>query len=401
MPALRAAAKAAHDSAAAGVFGVQAKPAVDFARLRRHLKEVMAAAAPGKSAERLAGLGVRVVSGVGRFVNRNTVAVDGTAEIKARRFVIATGSSPSIPPIPGLDTTPYFTGDTLPDLTDLPSHLIIIGGGSTGVELAQAFRRLGSRVSLIAASRPLAGEDQECARIVLDALEREGVAIHLETAVEAVRSDSGQIEITLQDGAAAKTIAGSHLLLADRVPAIENLGLEAAGIACGPLGIAVDTGLRTMNRRVYAIGEAAGAPASAHVANYHARLVIGNALFRLSPRVSYDAVARATYTDPQLAHVGLTDEQAKQQGYRDPRAALAVSRERPCEGRADERGPCQGGDQCARPHSRRDHRRGGGRRVDRAVDARDRAGPQHSRHGECGAAPSDAWRGKPGRGNEL
>jgi pyruvate/2-oxoglutarate dehydrogenase complex dihydrolipoamide dehydrogenase (E3) component len=276
----------------------------------------MAAAAPGKSAERLAGLGVRVVSGVGRFINRDTVAVNGTAEIKARRFVIATGSSPSIPAIPGLDTTPYFTGDMLPDLADLPSHLIIIGGGSTGVELAQAFRRLGSRVSLIAASRPLADEDQECARVLLDALEREGVAIHPEIAVEAVRSVSGQIEITLQDGAAAKTIAGSHLLLADRVPAIDRLGLEAARIACGPLGIAVDTGLRTMNRRVYAIGEAAGAPPSAHVANYHAKLVIGNALFRLSPRVRYDAVARATYTDPQLAHIGLTDEQAKQQGYR-------------------------------------------------------------------------------------
>jgi pyruvate/2-oxoglutarate dehydrogenase complex dihydrolipoamide dehydrogenase (E3) component len=314
--ALIAAANRAHASATAGIFGVDAKPATAFARTHRHVHQVIAAIAPNDSKERFTGLGVRVVSGTGRFTDRHTVAVDGEIEVKARRFVIATGSSPAIPPIPGLAGTPHLTNETIFDLAELPSHLVVIGGGPIGLELAQAFRRLGAAATVVESLRPLAKDDPECAQIVLDALARDGVAIRAGATVQSVRQASGHIELTVQLGEAAETITASHLLVAaGRAPNLDGLGLEAAGIVYGRNGVAVDRGLRTTNRRVYAIGDAAGGLMFTHVANHHAGLVIRNALFRLPAKVSYNAVPWVTYTDPELAHVGLTDEQAKQQGY--------------------------------------------------------------------------------------
>jgi pyruvate/2-oxoglutarate dehydrogenase complex dihydrolipoamide dehydrogenase (E3) component len=314
--ALMAAANRAYASATAGGFGIDAQPVTSFARTKRHVQNVMAAIAPNNSKLRFTGLGVRVVSGTARFTGRDVVSVDGAIEIKARRFVLATGSVPAVPPIPALDATPYFTTETLSDLAELPRHLVVIGGGPVGLELAQAFRRLGAAVTVIEAKQPLAKDDEECARIVLDALEREGIAIRSGATTQSVRQTDGGIEVTVKCGEEVNTVTGSHLMIATgRTPKLDGLGLEAAGIAYQPTGVTVDRGLRTTNRWVYAIGDAAG-PMSAHVANYHASLVIRNALFRLPAKVRYNAVPRVTFTDPELARVGLSDDEAKQRGYR-------------------------------------------------------------------------------------
>jgi pyruvate/2-oxoglutarate dehydrogenase complex dihydrolipoamide dehydrogenase (E3) component len=314
--ALIAAANRAHDGATASPFGLDAEPKIDFARVHAHVHKVIEAIAPNDAKERFTGLGVRVISGTGSFIDDRTVAVDGGIEIKAQRFVIATGSSPAIPSIPGLAETPHLTNETVFDLTVLPSHLVVLGGGPVGLELAQAFRRLGAAVTVIETERPLATDDPECAAIVLDALARDGVAIRDHTTVTSVRQGADGIVLAAKRGDAEEAITGSHLLVATgREPNLTGLGLKLARIKHGPGGIAVNRRLKTSNRRVYAIGDAVGALMLTHVANYHAEVVIRDALFRLPAKVSYNEVPRVTYTDPELAHVGLTDEQAKLKGY--------------------------------------------------------------------------------------
>ena len=316
--ALIAAAKRASDSAAAGIFGVDAQPKIEFARTYRHVRKVIASVAPNDSAQRFAGLGVRVIAGAGRFTDPSTIAIGDDIVVQARRFIIATGSSPAIPPIPGLAETPYLTNETIFDLAELPSHLVVLGGGPIGLELGQAFHRLGTQVTVIEAARPLARDDAECAQLVIDALAREGVTIRAGTRVKSVRPARGVVELVVTHGEAEETITGSHLLVtAGRMPNLDGLGLGKARITHGKDGIVVDRSLQTSNRRVYAIGDAAGgAMKFTHVANYHAGLVIRHALFRLRVKVRYDAVPWVTFTDPELAHVGLTDEQARKQGYR-------------------------------------------------------------------------------------
>ena len=316
--ALIAAARRANDSRTAGIFGVDAQPKLDFARTLRHVRKVIAAIAPNDSARRFSGLGVRVIAGAARFTDPATIEVDNGVVVRAGRFVIATGSSPAIPPIPGLAQTAHLTNETIFDLSERPSHLVVLGGGSIGLELGQAFHRLGAKVTVIEAARPLGRDDAECARIVIDALVREGVEIRAGTTAKSVLQAQGLIKLAVTHGGAEDTITGSHLLVAaGRLPNIAGLGLEQAGIAFSKAGIAVDRSLRTSNRRVYAIGDAAGgALMFTHVANYHAGLVIRHALFRMPVKVRYNAVPWVTFTDPELAHVGLTDEQATKQGYR-------------------------------------------------------------------------------------
>lgn len=315
---LIAAAKRANDSATAGVFGVDTQSKVDFARTLNHVQKVIGAIAPNDSAPRFAGLGVQVIAGAARFVDPDTVMIDNGVMVRAGRFVVATGSAPAIPPFPGLDQTPYLTNETIFDLRELPSHLMIIGGGAVGLELGQAFRRLGAQVTVIDAARPLARDDAECARIVVDALGREGIEIRAGASVRSVRKIPEGVELVVRCGDAEERVVGSHLLVAaGRDPNIDGLGLEKAGISFTKAGIVVDRSLRTSNRRVYAVGDVvAGAMMFTHVASYHAGLVIRHALFRLWIKVGYNAVPWITFTDPELAHVGLTDEQAREQGYR-------------------------------------------------------------------------------------
>lgn len=317
--ALLAAAKHPHAGVTSGTFGVDSQSEVDFTRAYRHVHKVIAAIAPNDSVERFTGLGIRVVAGNARFTDPAGVMVeDVRVAVQARRFVIATGSSPAIPPIPGLAQTPHLTNETIFDLGKLPSHLVVIGGGPSGLELGQAFRRLGAQVTVIEAARPLAMDDAECAQLVIDALRREGVAIRVGASVQSVRQTSDGVELAVKCGEAAERITGSHLLIAaGRSPRVEGLGLEEAKIAFTPAGIVVDGSLQTTNRRVYAIGDvAAGSMRFTHVANYHAGLVIRHALLRLPVKARYNAVPWATFTDPEIAHVGLTDEQARDQGHR-------------------------------------------------------------------------------------
>jgi len=308
--ALLAAAKHAAQWKSVTPFGLTLPaPRVDFARVHAHVHQVIAAIAPNDSKERFGGLGVQVIEGAARFRDASTVTV-GNFEIKARRFVIATGSRAAVPGIEGLAATPFFTNETIFDLKRAPEHLIIIGAGAVGLELAQAFRRFGTQVTVLEAATPLSHDDPECAAIVLDQLRREGVVIRERVAVTRVGQKDGKIEIIINDDQSAPILGSDLLVAVGRRPNFEGLELDAAGIKYTARGVAVGKGLKSSNKRVYAVGDVAGGQFT-HAANYHAGLVIRNALFRLPVRASDDALPWVTFTDPELAHVGLTEAAAQ------------------------------------------------------------------------------------------
>ena len=307
--ALIAAARHAESARRAPRFGVRTgEPAVDFAAVRAHVRGVIDSIAPNDSEERFTKLGVTVIRAAARFRDPGIV-VAGGAEIKARRFVLATGSGPAVPPIPGLAETPYLTNETVFENAELPEHLVVIGGGPIGMEMAQAHRRLGARVTVLEAlGTVLARDDPEAAAIVRDAFAREGIAVRTGVKIEAVEPGP-PIVVRLAGG---EGIACSHLFLATGRRAVtENLGLDEAGIAHDAKGIKVDASLRTSNKRVYAVGDVAGGPQFTHVANYQAGLVIRSILFRLPVRVDYDSMPWVTYTDPELAQIGLDEARAR------------------------------------------------------------------------------------------
>jgi len=322
--ALIAAARRSEIARRSGAFGIAMRPMVDFAKVHDHVHGVIAAIEPNDSKERMTGLGVQVIAGAARFKDRSTVMVGDEIEIKARRFVIATGSSPALPPIPGLAEAPHLTNETVFDLKQTPEHLVVIGAGPIGIELAQAFHRLGAHVTVLEAARPLAKDDPECAAIVLDQLAREG--IRLRAGVEIVRIESipPKVRAVLKTPAGEETVDGTHLLVATgRRANVDDLDLKAAGIKLGPRGIVVNRGLVTSNRKVFAIGDVTGAHQFTHVANYHAGIVIRRALFRLAAKVEEDVIPWVTYADPELAQVGLTEETARQR-YREIRVLRAA-----------------------------------------------------------------------------
>ncbi len=313
--ALMAAAHRAQAIREAGRFGLRAgAPEIDFPEVHRHVKEAIGSIAPMDSKERYEAMGVRVIEAEARFADAGTVLA-GHATIKARRFVIATGSRPAVPAIPGLDRVPYLTNETVFDLTERPEHLVVIGGGAAGVEIAQAYRRLGVPVSLLEAGELLLPqEDPEMAEVIGRSLRMEGIAVRTGVSVARIEQEQpGRFAILLANG---ERIEGSHLLVAaGREPRTDGLGLEAAGIGADASGIIVDQGLRTSNRRAYAIGDCAGGAGAGarftHVANHHAGLVIRNALFRLPIRLGRAPIPRVVYTAPELASVSLTEAQAK------------------------------------------------------------------------------------------
>jgi pyruvate/2-oxoglutarate dehydrogenase complex dihydrolipoamide dehydrogenase (E3) component len=311
--ALIAAAKRMHGFTGLDAFGLTASvPQVDFARVHDHIRQVIAAIAPNDSRERFTGLGVRVIEGRARFKDKNVVAVGDDIEIRARRVVIATGSSPAIPAIPGLNAVPFLTNETVFDLTTCPQHLIVLGGGPMGLELAQAYRRLGATVTVLEAHTALARDDAECARIVLDQLAAEGVTLRQGVSVARVEAAASGVAVVLGGASNYERITGSDLLIATgRRANVDGLNLAAAGIKHTPAGITVGRGMRTSNRRVYAIGDVAGGPQFTHAANYHAGIVIRNALFRLPAKADDRLIPRVTFTDPELAHVGLTEDEAR------------------------------------------------------------------------------------------
>jgi pyruvate/2-oxoglutarate dehydrogenase complex dihydrolipoamide dehydrogenase (E3) component len=311
--ALIAAGKRAQAMREGAVYGVRGgEPLINPARVRDHVKGVIAAIEPNDSVERFTGLGVNVIAGEARFKDADTVEVDGT-QIKARRFVVATGSSPSLPPVEGLDSVPHFTNETIFDNAEQLDHLIVLGGGPIGMELAQAHRRLGSEVTVLEAFTPLGKDDPELTRVVLQRLADEGVQILDGIRIERIEKDGKGVRAKIGANGQAQEVSGTHLLVAaGRKANVEGLDLEKAGIEFDRRGIKVSKGLKSTNKRVYAIGDVAGGLQFTHVANYHAGLVIRNALFRLPVKTSDDAIPWVTYTDPELANVGLSEEQARE-----------------------------------------------------------------------------------------
>ncbi|NRP12969.1 Mercuric reductase [Aliiroseovarius sp. xm-m-379] len=275
-----------------------------------HVRNTIAAIEPHDSVERFSGLGVQVISEFGAFISRSEVQA-GETIIEARRFVISTGSSPLVPPIPGLDQVPHLTNEQIFDLEDKPKHLLIIGGGPIGLEMAQAHRCLGCEVTVIEGAKALGKDDPELAAQVLDALRADGIAIEEEALAAEIRGEQGAIEVEVQDG---RVFKGSHLLVAvGRKPNIDRLDLDKAGVEVTRAGVKVDDGLRTSNRRIYAIGDVAGGLQFTHVAGYHAGVIIKSMLFGLPSRAKTSHIPWATYTSPELAQVGLTEAQARAQ----------------------------------------------------------------------------------------
>lgn len=311
--ALLAAAKAAHHARGNPAMGVTgAEPVVDFAQTKDHVAQVIAAIEPHDSPERFRSLGVDVIEDYARFTSPRRVEGGGVA-VDARYTVIATGSSAFVPPIPGLDQVPFHTNETIFTDREAPSHLVVIGGGPIGVEMAQAHRRLGAEVTLIeAAPSIMIRDDASLVALLRDQLRGDGIRILEDAAVTHVGGAAGAIKVSVEGHG---DITGSHLLLAvGRRPNLDQLDLAAAGIDHDRGGIRTDARLRSSNRRVFAIGDVAGRQQFTHIAGYHAGIVIRNMLFKLPARVDDRAVPWVTYTDPELAHVGLSQDDAKQQG---------------------------------------------------------------------------------------
>lgn len=306
--ALIAAAKAAQAQRQGfrGVAGIA--PQVDFSAVKDHVAAVIAQIAPVDSQERFEGLGCIVIRAFARFTGPRELQA-GDSVVRARRFVIATGSRPFVPQIQGADTVPYLTNETIFALRERPSHLVIIGGGPIGIEMAQAHRRLGCAVTVIEGAKVLGREDPELAAVVIAALMAEGITFVEGQPVVRLAGAAGAVEVTLGDGT---QVRGSHLLMAvGRKVALEGMNLEAAGVAYTPKGVTVDARLRSSNRRVYAVGDAAGGLQFTHVAGWHAGIVIRQAVLGLPAKADPRAIPRATYTDPELAQVGLTEAEAR------------------------------------------------------------------------------------------
>ena len=306
--ALIAAAKAA-EAQRRGFLGVASvEPVVDFGEVKDHVAAVIAQIAPTDSQERFEGLGCTVIRAFARFTAPREIEAGGQT-IRARRFVIARGSRPFVPTILGVDSVPYLTNETVFALRQRPDHLVVIGGGPIGVELAQAHRRLGSEVTVVEGARVLGREDSELAARVIEALQVEGIRLIEGQPVVGLAGSAGAVEVRLADGTQVK---GSHLLMAvGRKVALDGMNLEAAGIAYTPKGVTVDARLRSTNRRVYAVGDAAGGLQFTHVAGWHAGIVIRQAMFGLPAKADARAIPRATYTDPELAQVGLSEAEAR------------------------------------------------------------------------------------------
>ncbi|WP_295631224.1 FAD-dependent oxidoreductase [Novosphingobium sp.] len=299
--------------------GVALAATVDWAGVRGHIEQAIATIAPHDSPERFEAMGVEVIRETARFRDAHTVEV-GERVLQAPRIVIATGSQPAIPPIEGLAETPFLTNETLFALDRLPSHLIVLGGGAVGCEMAQAFARLGARVTLIEAEAALAREDAEAAGLVLDNLRGDGVDLRIGTKAVRVGASRTGVSVTLPEG---EVVDGSHLLVATgRRAYIASLDLDAADVRHGADGIVVDDYRRTSQRHIYAIGDCRAGPRLTHVAGYEGSLVVLQIALGLPGRVDWRATPRAIYTDPELAQIGLTEAEARAQ-----RGQIEVTRE--------------------------------------------------------------------------
>ena len=307
--ALLAAAKAAHYAGGAPRMGVTATPPkIDFAAVKAHVAAVIDGIAPHDSVERFEALGVSVITEHAAFTGPREVA-SNHHRVRAKYFVIATGSQPVIPPIDGLEDADFHTNETIFADPAKPSHLVIIGGGPIGMEMAQAHIRLGVDVTLVEALSVMARDDDELVTMLKTQLKDEGVTFIEGVGVTSVRqTQPNNTTLTLADG---RSLQASHLLIAaGRQPVTGGLNLPAAGVDCGKNGIVTDRRLRTSNKRIYAIGDVTGRQQFTHMASYHAGICLRNILFKYPAKMNETAVPWVTYCDPELAHVGLTHDAA-------------------------------------------------------------------------------------------
>ena len=317
--ALLVAAKHAAHARRGQVFGVACgTPQIDFGRVHDHIHEVIASIAPHDSQERFEELGCTVLRGAARFISPRVVQV-GETEIAARNFVIASGSSPLVPPIAGLRETPHLTNETVFDLKACPRSMIVLGGGPIGCELGQAFARLGASVSIVELATILPRDDADAAAVVRQALGEDGITLYEKRkAVRVARGAGGGVAVTLADSQGAEeTLEAEVLLVAlGRVANLEGLNLEAAGVKTSRAGVENNARLRTSNKRVWVAGDAAGRMQFTHVAGDHAGVLVRNLLFRIPAKVQERAIPWVTYTEPELAQVGLTEAAARDQGLK-------------------------------------------------------------------------------------
>jgi pyruvate/2-oxoglutarate dehydrogenase complex dihydrolipoamide dehydrogenase (E3) component len=303
---LRAARAWAEAAAGRDRFGAPRVAAVgDFPAAMERVRRLRAELSVHDGAARFRDLGVDVFFGDARFVAPDAARV-GDATLRFRRAVIATGARPRLPPIPGLADGTAFTTDTIFTLTERPEHVVVIGAGPVGCELAQAFARFGCRVALLdAAPNVLPEEDPEAAAVVQQALQRDGVHFSGGVDITAVERHGEERVVRYRSGGAAHTVTGEVVLVAaGRTPNVEGLGLDAAAVRLADGGLVLDDRLRTTNRRIYAVGDATGLTQFTHAADAHARLVVRNALFWGRGRASRLLIPRCTFTTPELAHVG-------------------------------------------------------------------------------------------------
>ncbi len=307
------AAAALHEALRRGpAFGVSGAPLqVNPARVEEHVRAVVEAAAASVSAERLDAFGVRFIRGEGRFLDRRTVAA-GEARVRARSFVIATGSVPVIPDHDGLDAIEVLDAAAALELSRKPAHLIVLGAGARALELAQALNRLGVDSSVIDAGPVLPGADPELVAPLLDRLRAEGIRVRSSADIVGFARRKGGVRVTVRENGEEVAIDGSHVVvMPDRTPNVAGLGLDAAGIAHESQGIVVDRGLRTTNRRVFAIGDAVAGPASVSRAEHHAAVVLRAIAGDRARGDAESGVPSVVHTDPELAHVGLGEQEAR------------------------------------------------------------------------------------------
>jgi pyruvate/2-oxoglutarate dehydrogenase complex dihydrolipoamide dehydrogenase (E3) component len=317
--ALLRSARAWADLQRAADFGVHVPPGarVDFAAVMERMRRLRATISPNDSAARFRGLGVDVFLGEGSFTGRDTLEVGGSV-LRFHRAVVATGARAAVPPVPGLDTARPLTNETVFELTVLPPRLAVIGAGPLGCELAQAFARFGAAVTLIdRGPQVLQREDRDAAARVAQALAADGVRLVLDSTVARVeRGAGGEAVLHVEHGGGAETVAADAILVgAGRAANVEGLGLEAAGVALDARGgIRVDDRLRTTNARIFAAGDVCSAERFTHHADAQARIAVRNALFLGRARASALTLPWCTYTDPEVAHVGLSERQAQARG---------------------------------------------------------------------------------------
>lgn len=312
--ALIAAAHQAHAIREAAKFGIAAsEPQIDWAAVKAHVKGVIAAIAPNDSQERFEGFGVVVIRERAHFTDADTV-VSESARVRAKRFVIATGSRAMVPPIPGFDQTPNLTNETIFDIDQAPRHLLVLGGGAIGIELGQAFARLGAQVTIVEAATALGASDREAAEIVLAQLKRENIDVLEGWRAQSAASTANGVTLQIADAhGAARALEGSHLLVAaGRAPNFEGLGLAEAGVAFDKRRITTSSTLRsTSNAKVWALGDAAGGGFT-HTAGWHASVFVRNVLFKARAPADALAMPAVTFSDPELAQIGLTEAQARE-----------------------------------------------------------------------------------------